>query len=224
MENLVAPILNFLESLATSVSLEAFVVIGAFLEELLAPIPSPFVMTTAAVLAQVQGYNVFQLGILVVFAAVAKTASSYVVYVVADKAEDVIIGKFGKYFGISHRHIERIGKMLTGSWWDDVLLFFARAIPIVPTFPVSVGAGVIKYSVRSYVLMTFLGTAVRSIFYLWIAYFGWTQFQALRFQLWEHPVWLVLGVLVGAVLLVLILRTKETIWERFLSRVTSVKK
>ena len=221
MDELLAPLINWLESLATTVSLEFFVVVGAFLEELIAPIPSPFVMTTAAVLAQVQNYNPAQIGFLILLATIAKTASSYAVYVISDKAEDIVIGRFGKYFGISHRHIESLGKLLTKTWFDDLLLFLARAIPVVPTFPISVGAGVIKYSVRSYVITTFLGTLVRNIFYLWIAYFGWTQFQALRDQLWNNPLWLAIGVIVALVLVIFVMKTKDTLWDRFMSKISN---
>ncbi len=215
---MLAPLINWIESLATSVSLEVFVVVGAFLEELIAPIPSPFVMTTAAVLAQVQGYTWMHLGFLILLATAAKTLSTYCVYVIADKAEDVVIGRFGKYFGVSHGHIESLGKMLTKSWWDDVLLLIARSVPIIPTFPVSVGAGVIKYNVRSYVLMTFIGTFIRNIIYLWVAYFGWNGFQAIRRDLWEHPLWLAIGVIVLLLIFIWIMRAKDTLWERILRR------
>lgn len=220
MEAFFTPLMSWLASLATSVSLEFFVVVGAFLEELIAPIPSPFVMTTAAVLAQVQNYNVAQIGFLVLLASVAKTLSSYAVYVVSDKAEDIVIGKFGRYFGISHKHIESLGKLLTKTWLDDVLLFLARALPFVPTFPISVGAGVIKYNVRSYVAMTLLGTVIRNLFYVWIAYFGWHQFQAMQDQLWNNPLWLAIGVIVGLILVIAIMRTKDTVWDRFMGKLS----
>lgn len=218
MGEIFLPFILWIESIATNVSLEAFVVVGAFLEELLAPIPSPFVMTTAAVLAQVQGYSVLQLGFLVAIASVAKTTSCYCVYVVSDKAEDIVIGRYGKYFGISHKHVERLGRLLTKTWFDDVLLFLSRAIPVVPTFPISVGAGVIKYSVRGFLVATFLGTVVRNVFYLWIAYFGWSHFQSLRDQLWNHPVWLVSGGVLLVVILVVVLKAKDSLWETFLER------
>lgn len=218
MEEFFAPILRWLESLVTSVSLEFFVVVGAFLEEIIAPIPSPFIMTTAALVAQAQSYSLTQLAFLVVIAALAKTASSYVVYFVADKAEDILIGKYGKYFGISHHHIERLGSLLTKTWWDDVLLFVARALPVVPTFPVSAGAGVIKYKVRSFLLMTFLGTAVRNIFYLWIGYVGWSEFQTWKDELWNHPLWLAIGVIVLLVMVIMLMRAKSSIWDRVLDQ------
>lgn len=223
MEQYLSPLIAWIESLATQVSLEVFVVVGAFLEEIIAPIPSPFVMTTAAVLAQVQGYTTWHLLVLITLASFAKMLSSYVVYVVADKAEDVIIGKFGKYFGVSHAHIESLGNMLTKSWWDDVLLLIARSLPIVPTFPVSVGAGVIKYSVRSYLLMTFIGTFIRNVIYLLIAFYGWTHLQTWKDELWQHPLWLAIAVIIALLFVIFILKAKDSLWDRLL-RKTTIKK
>lgn len=210
------PLLAFLESLATSISLEFFVVVGAFLEEIIAPIPSPFVMSTAAVLAQVQNYSLVQLAFIVLLASVAKTASSYLVYFAADKFGDVMITYFGKFFGINHSHITKLTKVLTDSKWDEVLLFLARAIPIVPTFPVSVVAGAMKYPVRSYLTATFFGIFLRNCFYLWVAYVGWEQIQIIYAKLLDQPIWIVVGgvALVGAFLI--LLKGKDVVWEKYL--------
>lgn len=213
MENL----LSFLESLAHNTSLELFVVLGAFLEEIIAPIPSPFVMTTAAVIGQAQNYGYFQLFIVIILAAIAKTAATYVVYFASDKAEDVVVGKLGKYVGVSHREIERIGKLLTGSWWDDVLLFFARALPFVPSFLVSVGAGVIKYNVKSYLVMTFLGTIFRNLFYLVVGYLGWAELVKFWDQIKGSPAFVV-ALVVGVIALIwFLMKVKDDIFERMMN-------
>lgn len=213
---MIETLLQWLQNIAEGISLEVFVVVGSFLEEIIAPIPSPFVMTTASVIARQQDYTLVGLGLIVILAAVAKTFSSYVVYVAVDKAEDVVLGKFGKYVGISHAQVEKIGRVLSGSWWDDVVLFIARALPIVPTFPISVAAGVIKYDVRSYLLATLLGTIVKNIFYLWIGYHGYTQLEKVWQSISEHPL-LVAGAVVVLVVAVLVgLKLKDQIYEKVL--------
>ena len=218
MEKFFEPLLTWLESLATTTSLEFFVFIAAFLEEIIAPIPSPFVMTTAAVLAKVQNYSLLQIAILVILASLAKTASSYLIYVLADKAEDVVVGKFGKYFGVTTESIERIGKMLSKTWWDDVLLFLSRAIPLIPTSVVTVVAGMIKYEPRSFLLMTFLGTIIRNIFYLWVAYFGIDVADAMIQRFAQNPAVLVVLFLIGVAGLYFLWKMKDKIWDRFLSK------
>lgn len=214
MEALFAPLIAWLTQLATEISLEVFVVVAGFLEEIIAPIPSPFVMTTAAFLAKAQAYSLWQLAFLVVLASLAKTVSSYLVYLIADKAEDLVLVKFGKFFGVSHAKVEQIGTFLNQSWWDDVLLFLSRAIPLVPTSLVTVAAGVIKYNVPSFLIMTFFGTIIRNLFYLWIAYYGSGFLEGVLPQIMGH-----LAVLIGlgglsVVALMWLLRAKDSLWEK----------
>jgi membrane protein DedA with SNARE-associated domain len=217
MEELFAPLMQWLESLATAINLEVFVVLGSFLEEIIAPIPSPFVMTTAAALAQNHHYNLAHLAVLVVIAAAAKTASSYVVYVAADKAEDVVVGKFGKYIGVSHSLIEKIGSFLTGTWWDDLLLLVSRALPLVPTVVVTVGAGVIKYPVRSFLVMTFLGSILRNIFYLWVGYVGLTQLENMWHQTKGNPIFIALLVVAVLAVVYMAWKVKEILFEKMIA-------
>lgn len=221
MDKLISALLDWLNIIATSISLEVFVLLGAFLEEIVAPIPSPFVMTQAAVLAKVQEYSLFQLMILVLLASAAKTFSSYLLYFFTDKAEDLVLGKFGKYFGVSHAQVEKLGAFLSQSWWDDVLLFLSRALPFVPTSLVTVAAGAIKYNVRSFLLMTFCGSLVRNTFYLWVGYFGWTYFNHLLDEFLHSPV--VVAVVIGAVVLLVfgVLKAKNSLWDRLMNARTS---
>lgn len=214
-------LIAWLEQIATNISLELFVVVGAFLEEIIAPIPSPFVMATAAVIAKEQNYMLLQLAFVILIGAIAKTASTYVVYVAADKAEDVLIGKMGKYVGIDHSHIEKIGNILRGTWWDDVLLFLSRAIPLVPTFPISAAAGVIKYNLKSYILLTFIGSIIRNVFYLWIGYFGYAQIEKLWNALKEQPVLVALILMILVVSVVAVIKLKDYLYEIFLEKNSS---
>ncbi len=165
-------IIIFLETLITRIPLELFVMLGSFLEEIIAPIPSPFIMTSAAVLAREQAYTHVGYALLVVLGAVGKTLACWGVYVVADRGEDVLIKKYGSYLGITHERIEKIGSLFAKGWWDDVVLFMLRALPIVPTFLVSVVSGVIKLNLRTYIVSTFLGTVVRNIIYMIIGLYG----------------------------------------------------
>jgi membrane protein DedA with SNARE-associated domain len=213
---LIDQLMAWLEQIARSTNLEIFVVLGSFLEEIIAPIPSPFVMTTASGLAQSQQYTLLQLSILILVASAAKTVSSYVIYVAADKAEDIVIGKFGKYVGVSHALIEKIGGFLTGTKWDDVLMVIARALPFVPTVLVSAGCGVIKYNVKSFWITTFLGSILRNIFYLWVGYFGLIQLEHLWEQYKGNPV--VLGLLMVGILVMLYaaVKVKDRLFEKML--------
>lgn len=177
LSQVIQPTIDALHYFSTIMPLPAFTFIGVIVEEVLAPIPSPLVMTLAGSLAASSGQAVVYLVWLAFVGAVGKTLGSYVIYVIADKGEDFVLRKFGKFFGVSHKEIEAIGKHLNHGWRDDIVLFLLRAIPIIPTAPVSLVAGLIRVNLRTYLTSTFFGTLVRNIIYL---YFGYTSLGALE--------------------------------------------
>src|SRR5690606_32340582 len=161
---------DILHQLAGVLPTEIFVAIGAFVEELVAPIPSPLVMTLGGSLAASQGKTLTYLGLLALLGAIGKTVGSWLIYLIADKAEDFVMNKIGKFVGVTHREVEIIGKHLNKGWRDDVILFLLRAVPIMPTAPVSIVCGLIKLNLRTYLTSTFFGTLVRNVFYLYLGY------------------------------------------------------
>lgn len=163
-------VLSYLESISAILPLPLFVLIGSLAEEIIAPIPSPFVLTLAGSLAAAQNVNFISLIGLALIAALAKTAGSYLFYVVADKTEDILTGKFGRLIGFSHKSIESIGKKLEKSSRDEIAIFLLRATPLIPTAPVSVVAGLVKLEVKRYLIASFAGLWVRAIFFLYMGY------------------------------------------------------
>jgi LPXTG-motif cell wall-anchored protein len=166
-----------LEAWAQHVPLEIFTFFGSFIEEVIAPIPSPFVPMLAGSIAKAQEHFFWYLTILSLIGAAGKVGGAWLVYVISDKAEDVVIGKFGRFLGVSHKEVESLGKKFNGGWRDGILLFFLRTAPIIPSTVVSVCSGVIKIDMRVYIIATFMGTIVRDFFYLYV---GFTGVETLR--------------------------------------------
>jgi membrane protein DedA with SNARE-associated domain len=162
---------------ATKVPLEIFVPLGAFIEEVLAPIPSPFIMTTAGTISATRGLPFVYLAWLALIGSVGKTLGALVLYYATDKAEDFVLARFGKFLGVTHKEIEGIGKRFGKGWQDDVTLFFLRTLPILPSAPISVVSGLIKLNVRTYTVSTFLGIWVRNLLFL---YFGYSGIEAYK--------------------------------------------
>jgi membrane protein DedA with SNARE-associated domain len=202
---------SWLLGLAETVPLEGYVFIGAAVEEIIAPIPSPIIMTFAGSIAQAQSYTPINLLILALVGAVGKTLASIIVYVISDKAEDIVVGRFGKFLGVTTKEIEQIGNAFNGGKRDTILLTLARAIPIMPTAPVSIVCGIIKLNIKAYILGTFLGTIVRNIFYLILGYLGVSSASAVLGGLdsMEKVVQLVLAV-IGFVLMLLLYWRRRT--------------
>lgn len=195
--------INWLESLAQQVPVTWFVAIGAIVEEVLAPIPSPFVMMLGGSIAASQGNTLWFLFWLALVGALSKTFGSIIIYVIADKAEDVMIDKFGKFLGISSEETEGLGKFLSNGRKQAWVIFLLRALPIMPTAPVSVIAGVIKIDLKQYLFGTFTGLIVRNLIYL---YLGFTSIGALEslsegFDSLEKIGYFILAIFAGLVLL-----------------------
>ncbi len=175
--SLLTPFIDYLNSLSQTVPLPIFTTVGAALEEIIAPIPSPLVMTLAGSLSASAGQPLTYLLYLALIGSLAKTAASYLVYFVSDKAEDLVLTKFGKYVGVTHKEVEKFGSQLSGGYRDDLVMLALRAIPIIPTAPVSIIAGLLKINVRTFLWTTTLGYAIRNYFYL---YLGATSIDALE--------------------------------------------
>ncbi len=177
LSGIIQPFINLLYRISEILPLPWFTFLGALIEEVIAPIPSPLVMTLAGSMAASQKNTWMYLLLLSLFGAIGKTIGSYLIYLFADKGEDLVTNKLGKFLGVSHKEIEAIGKHLNKGWRDVIVLFLLRAIPIMPTAPVSIVCGLIKINLRTYLTSTFLGTLVRNIFYL---YLGFTSVNALE--------------------------------------------
>ena len=169
-------IISLIKTLAHNIPLDGFAFIGSFLEEIIAPIPSPLVMTTAGTLAHTQNHTLLYLFWLALAASLGKTIASWLYYVLADKSEDLVLTRFGKYVGVSHKEVENIGKHFNGTWKDDVILLVLRSLPIMPTSLVSVVCGFIKLNMRTYLQSTFIGYFIRSFIFLYIGYTGMTTY------------------------------------------------
>jgi membrane protein DedA with SNARE-associated domain len=164
---------------SASVPVEVFTFVGAFLEEVIAPIPSPLILTTAGTIAKAAGHAWVFLLWLSLIGAVSKTLGAWIVYAIADKGEDFILKYFGKFLGISSDDIRNLEKSLRGKMRQDVSLFVLRSLPIVSSSLLSVLCGVLKIEIRLYLVTTFLGTLIRNLFFLVLGYMGVEAYQSL---------------------------------------------
>jgi len=132
-----------LKILSEQIPVGLYALVGGFIEEIIAPIPSPLIMTTAGSLLRLQGYGIIALFLISFLAAFGKTIGSWIIYVVADKSKGLIVLRFGKFLGVTQQDVEKIGKRFDNTWKDDVLLVLLRAVPFIPGAPVAVVCGII---------------------------------------------------------------------------------
>ncbi len=217
---------TLLETVAAKVSVELFALLGTFVEEIIAPIPSPFVMATAGSIAAAQGKTVTFLLWLALIGAVGKVFGALILYWLADKAEDVVMVKFGKFFGVSHTEVEKMGKLLTSGLRTNLILLSIRALPVIPSAPVSIVAGVIKINIRTYIWTTLVGTFVKNIVYGAAGYSGLEIYYAFikGLESTESVVEVILAGIFLAVLAYLYYRRRQTNPVDWIRRWTSNKK
>lgn len=169
---IIEKLIDLLEQLAEHVPVELFAFVGSFIEELIAPIPSPVVMTLSGSMVAANNSPFWYLFVIAVIAAIGKTLGAIILFIVADKTEDVVVSKFGRYVGITEGQIEKIGARFQGTARDYITLLVIRSTPIIPSAPISLLCGLIGLPRKLFVASTFFGTIVRDFIYLYIGYTG----------------------------------------------------
>jgi membrane protein DedA with SNARE-associated domain len=162
--------LLFLLSFTTP--LELFTLIGSFVEEIIPPIPSSLITLSAGgILAARKSWWVMILW-LALFSAIGKSLGATLIYFIAAKTQTALITRFGKYLKITEKDIESFAKRFGKGWRDDVTLLVLRSIPLVPSFTISIGSGILRLNFRTYILATFFGTIIRDGILIAIGYAG----------------------------------------------------
>lgn len=140
---------------------------ASVVEEIIAPLPSALVMTTAGFLL-VSGPVTFGSVLTLIFkvalpGAVGVTLGSYLVYFVARYGGRFIIDKWGKYAGLYWSDVEKLKARMSGTRKDEVFIGIARAIPFIPSTAVSALCGILEINILRYFIITFIGVFVRAM-------------------------------------------------------------
>ncbi|MEK7633546.1 MAG: VTT domain-containing protein [Patescibacteria group bacterium] len=152
----------------SQIPIELVVFFGSIIEEIFPFLPSPLLLIVSKIVTYNQKFTFLYILLLTSIAVFGKTIGSIFLYFVADKTEDFFIGRFGRLFKISHRDVENIGKRFNGSWKDIFVLIFLRAIPIIPTTPLSLVCGIIKLNIRTFIVSAFIGSFIRIFILLYL--------------------------------------------------------
>ncbi len=165
-------IIRLFEKYAEQLPLELFVFLGSFIEEVISPIPSFVVMLPAGAAAQVQNVDWWYLPVLALIGGAGRVLGSTVLYVIADKAEDWLLGRGRRFFGVSHQQMENYGKRFSGRPRDFTLLYLLNALPMIPTALLSLTCGFVRVDFKMFLAATFLGAATNALIYIGVGYAG----------------------------------------------------
>lgn len=151
------------------------VFLGSLIEEILAPIPSTLVILGSSFFIM-QGVpfspgSAFSLILYVsIPAALGLTLGSLFLYAIGYFIGKPFITRWGKYMGFSWDDVEKTQQKFAESKNDDIALFSLRAIPVVPSIAISTFCGIIRYKIKNYIFITFLGSIVRASI---LGFLGW---------------------------------------------------
>ncbi len=164
---------------STTIPLQPFVLFGSFIEEVIAPIPSPLVLTLSGSIAKAQEHALITICLLAILGAIGKTGGAWVLYAVALKTKNIVTSKYGKILFLTQEDTEYLGKKFGTGWKNYLLLFVARATPIIPSAPLSISCGIIKLSIVTYLIATFAGSIIRNLLFLYFGYTGISNYQSI---------------------------------------------
>lgn len=161
---------------------------GSILEEIIAPIPSTavimgssfFIMENSQI--SFQAFEKLFLNIALP-AAAGVTIGSLLIYGVVYKLGKPFVDRWGKYLGLSWKEIEKTEEKYSKNNLMDVSIFTARALPIVPSVVISAFCGFIKFDIKRYITVTFLGTLVRAFILGFMAWQFGSLYRAIESEL-----------------------------------------
>nr|WP_282730378.1 VTT domain-containing protein [Methanobacterium alcaliphilum] len=191
------------------------VFLGSFIEEIIAPIPSTLIIMGSSFFmmhgAPVNAITVLQLFFYVCIpASLGLTLGSLFLYGIGYSIGKPFINRWGHYLGFSWDDVEKTQKKFEESKSDDMVLLTLRAIPIIPSIAISTFCGIVRYKIKNYILITFLGSLVRAFI---LGFIGW-QFGRFYEQIADQIAVYENLVIIGLVILVIgyVLRVKY--WKK----------
>lgn len=147
---------------------------ASLIEEIVAPIPSSLVILGSSVLFLSGPINLEEIiklfSVVVLPVSLGVTIGSLFVYGIAYFAGKPILVRWGKWLGLSWDSVEKLQQKFADKSFDEWALTIARAVPVIPSVVISTFSGIIRFSLRDYLICTFLGTAIRATA---LGFVGW---------------------------------------------------
>ncbi|MDD4290099.1 MAG: VTT domain-containing protein [Patescibacteria group bacterium] len=140
---------------------------ATIIEEIIAPIPSPLIPLTAGffLLSTNAGFLTITMETFFIIAipvSLGITLGSLVVYSIGFFGGKPFIEKNKKWLGLNWEDMERVEKKLTKKRGDEITLFILRLLPIIPGVAISGFCGVMRYPLKTFAIITFIGSFIRA--------------------------------------------------------------
>ncbi len=144
------------------------VFLATLLEEIIAPIPSPlvplaagfFLLPAESGFLYVLWHTLFLIALPV---ACGITLGSLAVYGLGYWGGKPAIEKSKRWLGLGWADLEKAEERLTRGQGDELALLILRILPIVPGVAISGFCGIVRYSLKTFLVITFVGALVRAL-------------------------------------------------------------
>lgn len=151
------------------------VFLAALLEEIIFFIPSPivpmaagfFLLPAKASLGFVAVQAILKIAIPV---SLGLSLGSLLPYCICYFGGQPVIERWGRYIGLSWSSIKKTEEKFIRGYNDEFILLGLRVLPIVPSAAISSFCGFIRYPVYRFLVVTFIGAAIRGFL---LGIFGW---------------------------------------------------
>ncbi len=150
------------------------VFIGVIIEQIIVPIPSPFIIMGAGAILILPTLSIpdalIQILWIIVFpGTIASTLGSFIGYSISYYGGKALVIRLQNFLRVDWKEIENLEKRFRGKR-EALSLFLSRAIPVFPISLVSIFAGLIRIPVKPFTIYTFLGSIFRCLF---LGFVGW---------------------------------------------------
>jgi len=134
------------------------------------PIPSTaIILGTSLVLLKGQAINIETILILlftiVIPISAGMTIGAIITYIPCFYIGKPFIDKWGKYISLKWEDIEKLDKKFENTKRDYIVLYIIRTTPVIPSIVLSAFCGVIRYDLKKYIIITFLGGLTRALIF-----------------------------------------------------------
>lgn len=82
------------------------------------------------------------------------------------------INKFKRYLRFSWDDVEKVNVYFQGRWTDEIIFFLLRTIPVFPSFPLSIAAGIFRMRFMPFFVLTTVAFIIRIMLTLLIVGVG----------------------------------------------------
>ncbi len=138
--------------------------ISSFLNDLIGIFPFALVLAGQLLFLEVPFSLVFVVKLLVFVAVpvgVGSALGSIPLYVLAYFGGKPVIEKCHKYLHFSWQDVEKVKHYFKGTWYDEIIFLLLRCIPILPSIPLDITAGILRMRFLPFLVLTVAGSIIR---------------------------------------------------------------